>query len=258
MRRLRADAWVCMSSAQADDCRQHGLPADRVHLIPNGVDCDRFRPAGSPAERSELRERLGLPPGGRCALYIGTIEADKGVDLLVEAGLQLCRADPSFQLLLLGPDGRQPGEAHVVGAYVGKVEERIRAAGLSERIRLLGRRENVDEFLRASDCFVFASRSEGFGTVLVEAMASGTPPVALNLPGVTADIIRHGESGVIVGEESATAFAGAIAGLLGAPRVLERMAHEGRVRAERLFSMGAVAGRYVEVYRGMLGDSPAG
>jgi glycosyltransferase involved in cell wall biosynthesis len=244
----RADAWVCMSPAQAIDCRQHGLPDSKIHLIPNGVDLARFHPSGSAEDRTELRARLGLSPVEPQVVFIGTIEKDKGVELLVDAAALVCQERRDVKFLLIGPDGSTPGETHVRPEFVQALREKIRAIGLSEHVRLLGRQTNTEEYLRAATLFVFPSRSEGFGTVVIEAMASGLPCVALDIPNVTAEIITTGQDGVIIATEHPAAFAEAIHRLLSDAVTARRLGQAAQETAQRKFSIERVAERYSDLY----------
>ncbi len=245
----RADAWVCMSPAQVEDCRRHGLPQSRIHLIPNGVDARRFRPVESADQRAELLHRLGLSPENRHLVFIGTIEKDKGVELLVEAATIVCRSQRDVRFLLIGPDGSGPGEAHVRPEFVQALRGRIRSAGLLDRIVLLGHRTNADEYLRCATMFVFPSRSEGFGTVLIEAMACGLPCVALNIPNVTANIISSGHDGIIIPTEEPGAFAQQILSLLSDPALAARLGTAARATVQERFAIETVASQYAELYR---------
>jgi glycosyltransferase involved in cell wall biosynthesis len=245
----RAAAIVCMSTAQWEDCRAHHLPAARLHLIPNGVALDQFCPPATPQERAATLAKLGLAADRRYVVFIGTLEAGKGVEVLVGAAVQLCGAVADVDFLLIGPDGRGPGEGNVRGAYVQGLRDQIAGAGLDERIRLLGRQANVADYLRGATLFAFPSVTEGFGTVLIEAMASGVPPVAQGIAGVTTDIITAGVNGVILTEATASAWAAALGQLLNDPARMARLGRAARQTVEEKFAMPVIAKRYADLYQ---------
>jgi glycosyltransferase involved in cell wall biosynthesis len=247
----QATAFVCMSTAQYGNCIEHGLPSERVHKIPNGVDTERFRPAASEAERREIQTRLGLSPDFQYGVFIGTIEKDKGVELLVDAAEAVCAARRDVKFLLIGPDGRNPSEHNVRPEFVAQLRGKISAAGLEDRVLLLGHKQNAEEFLRAATFFVFPSRSEGFGTVLIEAMASGLPCVAQKITGVTADIIASGHDGIVIDEENSAAFADAILLFLGDPSATETLSKAARQTTLERFDLPTIARCYVELYKGI-------
>jgi glycosyltransferase involved in cell wall biosynthesis len=248
----RADAIVCMSSAQYDDCLKHGLSAVKLHRIPNGVAEERFGPLESAGQRAELLTRLGLSTDSQYAVFIGSIEVDKGVELLVDAARAVCAARSDVKFLLIGPDGRNPGERHIRPEFVDRIRQKIKEGNLSDRVLLLGRLPNPDDYLRAAAMFVFTSRSEGFGTVLIEAMAAGLPCIALNIPGVTTDIITTKQDGLIIEGESPEAFAAAIVKLAEDPALRASLGARARETVLQRFDFPAIAQRYTDVYAKLL------
>ena len=248
----RVSAYVCISTAQYEDGRRHGIAAARLHLIANGVNTGRFQPAASRAERDQLLAQLGLAPGARYGVFIGSIEQRKGVDLLVEAAAQVCAVEPAARFLLIGPDGSRAGNSHVDRAFVSQIRARIQAAGLEDRILLLGERHNPEAYLRVATFFLFTSRAEGFGTVLAEAMATGLPCVALRIPGVTGDILDHDRTGIIIEREDPGEFSAAMVRLLAEPDRAARLGQAARTAVLERYDIAAVARRYVELYRSLL------
>jgi glycosyltransferase involved in cell wall biosynthesis len=244
----RADAIVCMSSAQLADCRAFGIAESQLFKIPNGVDAQKFAPATSESERRALADRLKLPDAAHLALFIGTIEPDKGIELLIEtaAHVRAKRNDTAF--LLVGPDGRTPNEPHVRREFVGKMRQKIRDLNLENAVHFIGRVENPHEFLRAASIFVSPSRSEGFGTVLVEAMATALPCVALKIPDVTTDIITPDRDGIVIERENPAEFADAILKLLDHPARARELGNAARETARKKFDFDSVAQRHVELY----------
>lgn len=248
----QADAFACMSHRLQTECEKHELPVKRLHYTPNGVDAQRFHPAHSLVERNKLRDKLEIPRDCWCGVIIGMVEARKGIDLLVEVADKLHSSGHNVRFLVVGPDGSGPGEHLMDMTFVRTIRERIEAKGLRNRVLLLGRRNNTAEYLRAADFFIFTSRSEGFGTALIEAMASGLPTVALNIPGVTTDIITHGRDGIIIEQEDPGAFAAAILRLLSEPEYARSMGAAARATVQARFDFPAVARRYAELYDQLL------
>ena len=248
----QADAWVCMSRAQSDDCRRHGLPGDRVHLIPNGVDTQRFHGVESAVEQAQVLEKLQLAPAARYVAFIGTIEKDKGVRLLIQAAALVCQQHPDVIFLLIGPDGTRPGESHVRPDFVIEMHELIRSTGLAPRIKLLGHQTSLVDYLRIAALFAFPSRSEGFGTVVIEAMACSVPCVALNIPGVTSGIITTGWDGVIIERPNPGEFAKELDRILGDEALRTAFAKAARTTAVTRFDIAVVAQQYQNLYEKLL------
>lgn len=251
----RSDAFACMSHRLLSECQEHGLPSTRLHFIPNGVDLQKFRPPHSPQERDSLREKLQIPRECHCGIIIGAVEKRKGIDLLVEVAVRLHSCGQDIRFLIIGPDGSGLDKRIVDAAYVHSIKERILAKGLKDSVCLLGLRNNAEEYLRAADFFIFTSRSEGFGTALIEAMATGLPAVALNIPGVTTDIITHNQNGIIIEQEDPEAFAGVILKLLSEPAYARALGSSARTTVQAKFDFSVVSRQYAALYRQLLTDA---
>lgn len=154
----RDHATVCVSQAVAGHAKEaRGVAAPLV--IENGVDLQRYRELPS---RAEARERLGLPVDGRIVGSVARLDRQKGLDVLIEAVAHLAPKHPDVVLALCG-DGPERGNLG------------LRASSLGQRVRFLGRREDVETVYAALDVFCLPSRWEGFGLAVVEAMAGGLP-----------------------------------------------------------------------------------
>lgn len=250
----QADAFACMSHRLLNECREHHLPPARLHYTPNGVDAQRFRPPHSTDERNRLRDKLQIPRDGRYGIIIGAVERRKGIDLLVEIADKLYAQGHDIRFLVVGPDGSGSGEDSIDVSFVQAIRKQIQSKGLEQLVLLLGQRSNPEEYLRAADFFIFTSRSEGFGTALIEAMATGLPSVALNIPGVTTDIITHHQDGIIIEREDPEAFAGAIVKVLSEPEHAQRLGAAARATVRAKFDFGAVSQKYLELYQRLLAN----
>ena len=153
-----------------------------------GVDLSRFGP--------ELAAPMPLP-GEVNVLYAGRLAAEKGIDLLADAFLAARERDPRLHLVLAG---------------LGPEEEALRAR-LGEHATFLGwlRGAELARAYAGADAFLFASQTDTFGQVILEAQASGLPVVAVNAGG-PASLIEHGQSGMLAGASAAAAVRGAAGG----------------------------------------------
>ncbi|MFH5805613.1 glycosyltransferase [Alienimonas sp. DA493] len=188
------DRWVCVGESVRRFCVASplagggGLPAERVVTIPNGVDADCWADA-APADRAALR----LPPHGPVALFAGRLDVQKDPDTLLEAFARLDRRD-----------------VHLLIAGDGPLAERVRLWAAThpagERVRLLGRREDLPALMRLADVFLLPSRWEGTPNVLLEAAAAGTPIVATAVDG-TAEVFTHEQTARLTPVGDAAALA---------------------------------------------------
>jgi len=186
----RAARVVAVSRALAAEAEALGVPADRIRLVRNGVDGDRFRTA----DRAHARAALGLAPERTLVLYVGHLKENKGV-------LDLARAMEDV-------DG---ADLAVVGS--GEAEGALRAelAPLGERARMVGERphEEVPTWMAAADLVVLPSWNEGTPNVVIEALACGRRVVATEVGG-TPDLVTSSLLGALVPPKTPMALAAAI------------------------------------------------
>jgi glycosyltransferase involved in cell wall biosynthesis len=205
------------------------IDPDRVSVIPNGVEIDRFAYA-APAS-------LDLPAGAVAVGYVGRFSEEKGVADLIDAWPRIAERAPDAWLLLSGH---------------GPLEEELRArAALLPRVRWIGFRPDLPAVMQALDVLAIPSRSEGFGLVAAEAMAARLPVVSTRAGGLP-EVVVDGETGVLVPPRDPVAFADAVLRVLGDPALRAHLAASGGPdRARAKFSMERMIGAH-EVLFGRL------
>jgi len=236
-RALSAMATAVIAPSRAVARRFPWVPA-KVRLVPNGIDLGWFAPR--PASKA-LRAGFAVPASAPLALSIGRHVAEKGYRHLVAAAALVARSQPDTHWILVG-DGELRGE----------LEAQARGLGLDARVHFAGWRDDVANVLALADVFVLSSESEGFGRVLVEAMAMGRAVVATAVGGIP-DIVVAGETGLLVEPSDPGALAGAVMALLDDPARATRLGAAGRARAESTFSLGAHVDAVERVYEEVLG-----
>lgn len=223
--------------------KQHevlGYADDDALTIPNGFDCDRFRPCHE--MRVAFRRSLGLDDSAPILAKVAVVRPMKDHGNLLRAASILKRRGQDFTLLLIGQRATEDNL---------ELMQLVQQADVSDRVRLLGERHDMPELFAALDGLVVSSAwGEAFPIVLGEAMAAGTPCVSTDV-GDSAYII--GEASQIVPPQDPEALASAMAGLLemsmeGRREVSER----GRARILENFALSNVAERYYAVYRNLL------
>ncbi len=215
---------VAVSDVVRQELKAIGVPDERIRVIINGVDLDEFRPG------LEARVGLGLPEGETVALFAGDIRTSrKNLDTVLRALAQT----PDLHLAVAGATDGSP--------YPAQAE----ALGLSSRVHFLGHRTDMPALMRAADVFVFPSRYEPFGLVLLEALASGLPVVTVEAVG-GASIITSDCGIVLPDPNDADALSSALGALTQDPERRKRMGAAARAVAEK-HSWSTMAAAYLGI-----------
>jgi glycosyltransferase involved in cell wall biosynthesis len=235
-----ADQVVCVSlavrEALARDYGADAVPDARV--IHNGVDAGRFDASTARArqDRARLRGEAGLADDAFVWLFVGRLERQKGVDVLLEAAARL--------------DGR-PDRLHVWivgdGAERAALTARAQALGAASAVRFVGAVDDPAPWYAAADGFVLPSRWEGLPLSLLEAEAAGLPVVATPVGGV-GEALTDGVEGRIVAPEDPDALAQAMRAVAGDRAAAQRMGAAGARRAREEWSWDRMVEAYEAVY----------
>jgi glycosyltransferase involved in cell wall biosynthesis len=236
----RAAAIVAVSHATAERLAARTHPRGTVHVIPHGVDHDRFRPAAGPEEEAadvEARRRLGMDPDRPYVAFVGTLEPRKDVPALVRAFDLIAAGHPDTLLVLAGQRGWG----------VDAVEAAILTSRARDRITLAGyvsEEENV-ALLRGAAVVAYPSLEEGFGLPALETMACGTPLVTTS--GSAMEEVA-GAAALLVGPGDTVGLAEALEECLaGGAAVAGRVQLGLEVAARHTWSSTAAA--HVDVYK---------
>lgn len=224
--------------------------AEKCVAVPLAVDATRFAPENQPVEDvAALRNRL-MPEGGYLLHSHGLARYYKGLEYLIQALPAVLQAFPRTRLVLTGS-----GHAEMLGPLVNEL-------GLSSRVIFTGpvSDEELSLYYAASDLFVLPSshRSEGFGIVLLEAMASERPVISTELGTGTSWVNRDGETGLVVPPREPEALAHAINLLLGDADLRHRFGVNGRRRVENEFTVPLMLDRVEAVYADVMGTLVSG
>lgn len=225
----RAGGVIAVSTAVAQTLA--GIfPPEKIMTIHNGVDLKRFS-----FNRKNPSRILKIGT-------IGHLAPIKGHDIFIEAAKIVCQKQENAQFLIVGEDKSKTGE------YRRNIENLITESNLAEKVKLIGWNEDVRPILSDLDLFVSAARSEPFGLVLLEAMASGVPVVATETAGAR-EIIENNESGILVPLENARQLADKIIELLDSPEKRKNLSFHGRERVENCFSLEKMVSETENFYR---------
>lgn len=222
-----------------------GLSPDRIDVVPRGRDPQRF-PFRPVEVRQRTRRALGLDDVAPVVLAVGRQEPQKGLQHLLRAAPIVASEHPNLVVLIAGREGRATEELRATTAGSGIVD-----------IRFLGQRTDVADLLSAADVFCFPSEREGFGGVLIEALAVGCPIVGSAIP-TTREVLGSGSP---VGWLSPVGDVGALAAdintVLGDRESATEVAVRGRRRFDQHFTVDSVAVQMAGFFARVAGPQPS-
>jgi glycosyltransferase involved in cell wall biosynthesis len=233
----RADAVIAISQAVKDWLvRERHVPAEKVTVIHYGIETERF------AWPQPVRDSQGLTHRQMLVGSIGRLEPRKGHEYLIRAMPDVLQQVSQATLRIAG---------HDPWGYRQTLQAVIAETGAEEQVQLIGFESDVPAFLHTLDVFALASRSEGFGQVLIEAMAAGKPVVASRIAPLS-EIVVDGDTGLLVEPENPKALAEAIVWLLTHPTAAQHMGRRGQERVRHQFSAAQMAAKTLALYQQVL------
>jgi glycosyltransferase involved in cell wall biosynthesis len=219
------------------------VPADRLHLLGNGIDLERFATGPkAQAARVRLRTELGVDDATVVVGAVGRLVWEKGYGELFAAAGQLRRRCPEVIVVVAGPS--EPEKADGIGPEA-------LAAAESSGVRFLGHRSDVEDLYAACDMYVLASHREGFPRSAMEAAAMGLPVIATDIRGCR-QVVEHGTTGLLVPPRDTAALTDALARLAGEPSLRTTMGSAAAAKAKRDFDQRQVIATTLAVYEGLL------
>ena len=224
--------WVSRYLTVAEISRQMlsvaGVDAEKIDVIPNGVDTERFRPTRA---KTAVAKEFGIAAGSPVVGAVTHLEPRKGAHHLVAAMAQVAAAMPAARCVIVGAvtDGQDE-------PYAQRVREDIHRLGLTERVILAGRRTDIPKVMNAFDLVVHPSQTEACPYSVLEAQACGKAVVGFRVGGMT-EVVQDGQTGVLVPPYDEAALAEAMIGLLRDPARCRRLGQAGRRRVEREFNL---------------------
>jgi glycosyltransferase involved in cell wall biosynthesis len=215
-----------------------GLAAPRVAAFPIGLDVEYFRPA---PPGHDLRAELGLPSRQLVVGLISYLRSYKGHEYFVEAAAMIAAKRDDVTFIIVGEGPEEPS-----------IKKRIEQLGISERVRMLGFREDLLNVFRSCDVFAIPSvEGDTIPQVLMQALAMGIPVVSTTV-GSIPDVVIDGQTGFIVPPRNANALADAIMKLLDDADLRTRIGAQGRSMVERSYSLDKMLDRMEGVYHALV------
>jgi len=220
--------------------RKHGIAADKVIRIYNGIEIEHYDPERMDASRNNVRHELGLNEKTSIIGAIGRLVWQKGFEYLIRSFPEVLKSCPDAWLLLVGD-----------GPLRANLEVLSEALDMKDKIIFAGFRSDIKEVLASMDILVIPSLLEGFPMVTLEAMAMAKPIVATDIDGLREQII-DGESGILLPPEDPNALTTSIVKLLNDPQLAVRMGSYARKQVEKEFPLEKMIMETHEVYQSLI------
>lgn len=220
------------------------LRADRIDVVYKGIDpAPYLRRTGDGAS---LRKELGIPENAPLVGFVGQVIERKGIQDVAPAMRTVMQERPNARFLVVGE-----------GKLEGFLRERMAEAGLGDRVVFTGFRDDIPSVMKAIDVLILPSIVEGFGYVLVEAMAAGKPVVATNVSSIP-EIVQHGETGLLVDVHDPPRLARAIGQILDDPARAREMGMRGQAVMLEKFTLGRMIEHIEQVFGAQIEAKRAG
>ena len=244
-----AGALVALSPEMADELSALGVAPEKIRIVPNAVDADRF--AAPSVSRRAVRDELGIAQDAFVFLCVARRHPQKDFPTLLAAFRSLRAALPERDVHLVIAGRDTEGLRPELGDLAGRVhlcqfgpEDPARGVPSMPPPKLVG-------LYLASDAFVLSSLLEGFSSALVEAMAAGLPLVVTDAPGIRG-VVTHDHEGLLVPLRSPDAMSAAMRRLVNDAGLRERLSNAGRTTAKH-YSWPVVRDAYTALYRELIG-----
>jgi len=236
---LKVDAFVAVTGEIARRMeRKWNVRPERITTILNGVDDSVFRPAAE-GESARIRQGLGLHASDEIVGTVGRLDPIKNQGALLRALAELSPRVPGKERLRCLVVGQGPEEA--------KLKALANELGIADRVIFTGHRGDVNVLLRAMDIFVLPSHAEGCSNTLLEAMASGTPVLASEIPG-NLELIVPGRTALVFTPDDHTGLAGLMERCLNDAALRQSLSRAGIEHVRERFTMEAMLTAYERFY----------
>ncbi|MBO8170322.1 MAG: glycosyltransferase family 4 protein [Bacillaceae bacterium] len=234
-----SDHFICVSKAIGEDVVRSGVSKDKVSIVPNGIEMERFQAL---TDRTLIKQELGLSPDAFVVGAVARLRPVKGVHLLIEAAAQLVRDRDDVHVVIIGDGPERP-----------ELERRVREQGIADHVHFLGFQQQIERYMYSLDCFVNASLSEGLPLAVLEAMACRVPVVATSV-GAVPEMIEHERDGILIEKNSVEAIVEGVRRVLDDPALRSSMVERAYKKVLNHFTTEVMAQQNQHVYHRLMED----
>ena len=235
----RTDSFIAISSEIRRMLINLGVEPEKIYSIPNGIETEKFYPVLK-ADKIKLRKKLLLPRDKTILIFTGRLAVSKGVLLLADVFETLIRKYADIHLLLVGSGLNSFDDCEF------ELRKFIEKNKIESYVSFTGIVNNVNEYLMASDVFIFPSKYEGFGLSIIEALACGLPVIASNV-GIAGELIDNYRNGITVNPGKKEELQNATEWILENKNLWEKIGENARESIMK-FGIEEISGKYQEMF----------
>jgi glycosyltransferase involved in cell wall biosynthesis len=232
---------VCVSGGVRDwSVQKEGVLASQVVVIPNGISMSgtsTWKAKSNMGQIDSMRASVGIPNLAPILLFVGRLELQKGIDILIARTESLLAQLPSHHLVMIGD-----------GTYRAQAEQFAKRTSVQGRVHVLGRRDDVRSWMQVSQLLILPSRYEGMPNVVLEAMSEGLPVVTMRVEGVQ-ELLGESYAAQSVTIDDWQAFENRIVQLVSDREEREQTGKLNRTRALEHFDLNQMLSQYEALYR---------
>jgi len=242
----KVDRYVAISQAIGDILVAHGVPTARVSIVKSAIKSEGYDDGARPAARAALAAAHRVDSSLAFIGNASALTAQKGYETLLDAAALLQQRGAPFHLFIAGD-----------GALRQALHQRCNALGLTAKTTFLGFIDDVPGFLAGLDILAVPSNFEGLGTILLDGLAAGLAVAATRVGGIP-EVIIDGETGLLSPVADAVGHAANLQRLIEQPLLRQQLNAAGRRRIAAEFSLAAMIGGNLDVYRELIGPRSGG
>ncbi len=233
------DKIINLTKIEIERFLEHGIGTrHQLKQIYNGINIKYYERAMT--SNLKKRDEFGLGKDDFVCATVGRLVPVKGHTYLIKAVQKVVKVIPEAKFLFVGD-----------GEIKSKLSEEIKSLDLQENIFMLGSRNDIATILSCINVFLLPSLNEGFGMVLIEAMAARKPVIATNVGGIL-EVVKDGKTGILVPPKDPEAFSSAIIKLYNNPELSRRMGQAGYSRARNLFDIKTTVREFEDLYNKLI------
>jgi len=234
----KVDKFIAVSFKAKEELKGIGIRDSQILVIPNFVDVHKFHPVSN-EERIRLRKKLSLSEDKKICVFVGRLSPEKGISYLIKSWQKVVDNYSNVILLIVGE-----------GPLRESLEKQTSELNIQDTVKFLGKRDNVSEYLQASDIFVLPSLSEGLPNALLEAMSCGLPCIATKIGGCV-DLIEDGKDGFLVEVKNTDELAKSLIRLIQDEEMARRFGSMAQRKVEENYAKEKIVNKFILLWESL-------